>query len=141
MSVVYERKINYYETDRMGVVHHSNYIRFLEESRCFWLEKVGMPFGILEENGITIPVLGVNCTYKYHVTFEDTILIYPFVKEYTGVRMTIGYKVEDKKTGKVVLLGETKHCFTNKELKPINLKKYNPEFSSKFESMCKNIKE
>lgn len=140
MSVVFERKINYYETDRMGVVHHSNYIRFLEECRCFWLEQVGMPFGLLEENGITIPVLGVNCSYKYHVTFEDTILIHPFVKEYTGVRMTIGYKVEDKKTGKVVLLGETKHCFTNKELKPINLKKYNPEFSSKFENMMEDIK-
>lgn len=138
MGVIFERKINYYETDRMGVVHHSNYIRFLEESRCFWLEQIGMPFGLLEENGITIPVLGVNCSYKYHVTFEDTILIYPFVKEYTGVRMTIGYKVEDKKTGKVVLLGETKHCFTNRELKPINLKKYNPKFSSKFESMLKD---
>ena len=64
MGNIFERKINYYETDRMGVVHHSNYIRFLEEARCDWLEKAGMPFSVLEENGITIPVLGVNCTYK-----------------------------------------------------------------------------
>lgn len=135
MGITFERKINYYETDRMGVVHHSNYIRFLEEARCFWLEKIGMPFHLLEENGITIPVLGVNCTYKHHVTFEDTIQIHAFVKEYTGVRMTIGYEVTEKETGKTVLLGETKHCFTNKNLRPINLKKVAPEFSKKFEKM------
>lgn len=136
MDFIFERTINYYETDKMGVVHHSNYIRFLEEARCKWLDSADMPFGALEENGITIPVLGVNCEYKYHVTFDDTIIIKLFIKEYTGVRMTVGYEVKDKKTGKLVLLGETKHCFTNKELRPINLKKYNPQFSEKFEKIA-----
>ncbi len=135
MGFTFERKINYYETDKMGVVHHSNYIRYMEEARCAWLESIEMPFSVLEENDITIPVLGVNCSYKYHVTFDDTIIIKPFVKEYTGVRMTVGYEVEDKKTGKIILTGETKHCFTNKSLKPINLKKYNLEFSNKFQKL------
>lgn len=48
-----------------------------------------MPFEDLEEKGVTIPVLGVNVTYKHHVTFGDTITIDVFVKEYNGVRMTI----------------------------------------------------
>ena len=135
MEFKFERKINYYETDRMGIVHHSNYIRFLEESRCAWLESIDMPFSVLEENGVTIPVLGVNITYKYHVTFDDTLVIKPFMKEYSGVRMTVGYDVTDKKTGNTVINAETKHCFTNRELKPINLKKFVPEFSSKFESL------
>lgn len=135
MEFIFERKVNYYETDRMGVVHHSNYIRYLEEARCAWMESIEMPFSLLEENGITIPVLGVNCTYKYHVTFDDIIIIEPFVKEYSGVRMTVGYNVKDKKTDKTVLIGETKHCFTDKNLKPINLKKYNPEFSNKFQKL------
>ena len=135
MNFKFERKINYYETDKMGVVHHSNYIRFLEETRCAWLEQIGMPFDLLEENGITIPVLAVNCEYKYHVTFGDILEIIPHIKEYSGVRMTVGYDVKDKKTGKTVLIVETKHCFTNRELKPINLKKYNKEFSNKFESL------
>lgn len=133
MGYIFERKINYYETDRMGVVHHSNYVRYLEETRCEWLEKEGIPFSILEENGITIPVLGVSCTYKYHVTFEDTILVHAKITEYTGVRMKVEYEVTDKKTGKTVLIGETKHCFTDRNLKPINLKKYAPEFNKKFE--------
>ena len=135
MNFVFERKINYHETDRMGVVHHSNSIKYMEEARCDWLESVDMPFSLLEENGITIPVLGVNCQYKYHVTFGDTVIIKPYVKEYTGVRMTVGYTMEDKKTGKVVLVGETKHCFTDRSLKPISLKKHAPQFNAKFESL------
>lgn len=137
MEGTFERKINYYETDKMGVVHHSNYIRFLEEARCDWLENIEMPFEVLEDNGITIPVLEVKCKYKYHVTFGDTILIKPFVKEYTGVRMTVGYEVINKETEKLVLEAETKHCFTDKNLKPINLKKYKKEFSDKFENLIK----
>ena len=131
--MIYERKINYYETDRMGVVHHSNYIRFLEEARCNLLERIDMPFDLLEENGITIPVLGVNVDYKYHVTYGDTILVKLSIKEYNGVRMTIGYEVTNKENGNILLTGETKHCFTDNNLKPINLKKVNPEFNSKFE--------
>ncbi len=138
MGIVYERKINYYETDKMGVVHHSNYIRYFEEARTYWLEQLEMPFELLEENNITIPVLGVSCEYKHHVTFGDTILIRTFAKEYTGVRMTVGYEVTDKKTGKTVLTAETKHCFTDKNLKPINMKKYHKEFSDKFQSLVEN---
>ena len=108
---IFERDINYYETDKMGVVHHSNYIRYLEEARCYWMKSLGMPFEVLEENGITVPVLAVNCTYKYPVTFGDTLVIKPYMKEYTGVRMTIGYDVTDKNTEKTELICETKHCF------------------------------
>ena len=138
MEFIYERKINYYETDRMGLLHHSNYIRYLEEARTEWLEVLNMPFDLLEKNEITIPVLGVNCTYKYHVTFGDTILIKTYAKEYTGVRMTIGYEVTDKKNGNIVLTGETKHCFTDRNLKPINLKKYAPQFHEKFLKLLEN---
>ena len=137
MDFTYERKINYYETDIMGIVHHSNYIRYLEETRCKWLEELEMPFDEFERQGITIPVLGVNISYKYHVTFGDTIIIRPYMKEFTGVRMTVGYEVIDKQTQNIVLTGETKHCFTSKELKPINLKKQNKEFYDKFESLLK----
>ena len=135
MSFSYERRVNYYETDKMGVVHHSNYIRFLEETRCYWLDEIGMPFSLLEENGITIPVLGVSCEYKHHVTFDDIIIITPHITEYSGVRMTVKYDVKDKKTGNTVMIAETKHCFTDKNLKPINLKKYKKEFSDKFEGL------
>lgn len=135
MGFEFERKINYYETDKMGIVHHSNYIRFMEEARCAWLESEDMPFSFLEENGITIPVLGVSCEYKHHVTFGDVIVIKPYIKEYNGVRMTVGYDVTEKESGKTVIECETKHCFTGINLRPMNLKKKAPQFSEKFQNM------
>ena len=139
MGFIFERKENYYETDKMGVVHHSNYIRYMEEARGARLEDIGMPFQVLEKNNITIPVLGVSCSYKYHATYGDTILINMKMKEYSGVRMTVEYEMRDKETGKVFLIGESKHCFTDSNLKPINLKKHAPEFSMKFQNLLENV--
>lgn len=139
MSFEYERKINYYETDKMGVVHHSNYIRFLEEARCRWMKELNLPMEKLEEMGYTIPTLEVNCKYQNHVTSGDIISIKPFVAEYNGVRMTIEYKVMNVKTGKEIIKAWTKHCFTNRELRPVNMKKNNFEIHQIFEKLVNNI--
>lgn len=138
MSYIYERKINYYETDKMQVVHHSNYIRFLEEARCAQLENIGLPYGSLEEQGIMIPVLGVNCNYKYHVTYGDTLIINVSIVEFTGVRMTVKYVLTNKATGSLVMTAETKHCFTDTSLKPINTKKHFPAVYEKFSSVIES---
>lgn len=138
MDFTYKRKINYYETDKMGVVHHSNYIRYLEEARCRWLEKINISMESLEEMGYTIPTLEVNCKYKNHVTSGDTIIIKPEIKEYNGVRMTVSYEVLDSKTGKEVIKAYTKHCFTNRELRPINMKKNNLQIHNSFEQLKNN---
>lgn len=135
MDIIFERKINYYETDKMGVVHHSNYIRFLEEARCYFLEKIGLPYNELENKGIMIPVINVNCSYKYHVTFNDVLLIKVLIKNFTGVKMIISYDVIDKKTGNTIIIAETKHCFTNTLLKPINIKKHFSEIFDKFNNL------
>lgn len=44
----YERRVFYYETDKMGIMHHSNYIRIFEESRVDFLQQSGMPFEEIE---------------------------------------------------------------------------------------------
>lgn len=124
MEHIFERTINYYETDKMGVVHHSNYIRFLEEARCEFLKSIDMPYDKLEKMGIMIPVLEVNCKYKYHVGFEDTIIIKSKITSFTGVKMTVEYELINKATNSLVMIAQTKHCFTNNYLKPINLKKH-----------------
>lgn len=132
MSFTFDRKINYYETDKMGIVHHSNYIRFLEEARCKMLDTYNMPYSAFEKNGIMIPVLGVSCSFKHHVTFDDVIAIKPYVKDFNGVRLTMGYVVTDKKNNNIVFTAETKHCFTDSSLKPIRLQNQLPEFYQKF---------
>ena len=127
MEYIFERTINYYETDKMGIVHHSNYIRFLEEARCEFLKSLDIPYEDFENNGIMIPVLGVNCSYKHHVTFGDTICIKATISKFTGVQMVVSYVITHKATGDLVMTAETKHCFTDNNLKPVRLKNTFPK--------------
>ena len=135
MSFTYSRKINYYETDMMGIVHHSNYIRYLEEARCALLETAKIPMSLIESKGYTIPTIEVNCKYKVPVTQGDIIAIGVKVTEYNGVRMRIDYDVKNTKTGDTVIEAYTNHCFTNKKLKPVNMKKHDEDIDSKFMEM------
>ena len=95
-----------------------------------------MPYSLLENLGILIPVLGVQCDFKHHVTFHDTILINVSIKSFNGVRLVMQYSVTEKNSGSLVLTGETKHCFTDSNLKPINLKKHFENVYEKFYSLA-----
>ena len=139
MEHIYERKINYYETDKMGVVHHSNYIRFFEEARCEFLQEAGLPYDMLESKGIMSPVLDFSCKYKQHVTFGDIIEIHTTIKEFSGVKFTVSYSVYNKKTGDLCVTGESNHCFTDTNIKPLNLKKKFPDIYEKFNSLIEKI--
>lgn len=131
MEITYKRIVNYYETDAMQVVHHSNYIRYLEEARIYFMDKINMPYKSIEEQGILIPVIGINCTYKNPAKFDDMLDIKVKIKEYTGVKMVISYEIINSNTKKDVFWGETKHCFVNKEMKPISLKKFSKAIDEK----------
>ena len=126
MEHIFERTINYYETDKMGIVHHSNYIRFLEEARCKFLKAIDLPYETLENNGIMIPVLEVHCKYKYHVSFGDTIVIKSKISTFTGVKMIVDYEIINKANSNLVMTAQTKHCFTNAEGIPLRLNKSMP---------------
>ena len=72
----FERKANYYETDQMGIVHHSNYIRWFEEARLEMLRAMGLPYKKMEDNGILIPVLGVSCSYKHPIRLMSRLCLH-----------------------------------------------------------------
>ena len=134
---IFERKINYYETDKMGIVHHSNYIRFFEEARCDLLDNCGLSYSVLESKEILSPVLEISCKYKQHVTYGDIIEVRSWFKEFTGVRFTISYEIYNKKNNTLCVIGESNHCFTDSNLKPLNLKKYNNDIYEKLVSLVK----
>jgi len=134
----YKRKINYYETDKMGIVHHSNYIRFFEEARCALLEEAELPYNLMEEKGILSPVLGVSCKYKQHVTFGDTIEVHTYIKEFSGVKFTVAYEIYNAETYSLCVTGESNHCFTNSNLKPLNIKKHHNDVFEKFMNLIEN---
>ena len=71
----YHRKVQYYETDMMGITHHANYIRWMEEARIDFMEQIGFPYAAMEAQGIVSPVKSVSCNYQHPSTFNDEIVI------------------------------------------------------------------
>ncbi len=131
----YLRKVQYYETDKMGIVHHSNYIRWFEEARIAFLDECGMPFEKLEEQGLVSPVLSVDCKYKTPVSFGQTVKISAEIKEFGAARFKFSYIVCDEKSGAICAIGETSHCFLDSTGRIVSLKKKNPELCSFFEKL------
>lgn len=132
---IYEHKIQYYETDQMKIVHHSNYIRWFEEARVFWLEAIGCGYDMLEEMGIISPVLGVTAEYKSMSRFAETVQIETRLTDYTGVKFALTYVIRDKATGVVRCTGESRHCFLDDRGKPMSLKRSYPEIHNVFVKM------
>lgn len=128
----YERTAYYYETDQMGIIHHSNYIRWFEEARIYFLKESGFPYAKMEELGVMIPVLGASCEYKNAVRFDETVLISLDIEEFNGFKMSISYTVTGKEKGNIKATGTTKHCFVNKSMKPIRTKKDFPDIYNTF---------
>ncbi len=137
----YEHKVQYYETDQMGIVHHSNYIRWFEEARTFILEEVGFGYKEMEACGVISPVLAVNAEYRAMTRYSDVVLIDIKVVSYNGIKMTLSYTIKDKETGEVRCTGESQHCFLNREGKPVSLKRSFPEIHKVFEEMSIHKKE
>ena len=132
INLIYKRIINYYETDKMGIVHHSNYIRYLEESRCKWIDMLEIPIQYFEKLNIMIPVLEISCKYKTAMTVGDIITIKPILIQYNGVRFTMSYEVLNERTNQIIIEAYTKHCFTNNKLCPINIKKHDEHINEIF---------
>ena len=92
-SIVYQRPVQYYETDRMQIVHHSNYIRWMEEIRVAFMAQKGVPYDQMEHNGILMPVLGVTCSYHIPFQFGETFQATCKITEYNGVRLALSYEI------------------------------------------------
>ena len=125
----YIRKINYYECDRMGMTHHSNYIRFMEEARICYLEQLGYGFEKLEAKGLVSPVLGINISYKLPTTFPDTLQIELGIVQLTSLK--VGFSYTMSVNGKTVCTATSTHCFM-KEGHPVIMER---EFPDLYEAM------
>ena len=125
MDFIYKRKPNYYETDQMGIIHHSNYIRWFEEGRMDFLLKMGLPMDKIEDSGIQIPVVSVESKYLKTVKISNTLDIKLNISYYNGTRLNIDYEVFNE-NGELCNIGSSKHCFITLEGKVVNLRKTLP---------------
>lgn len=119
--------VRYAETDQMGIVHHSNYPIWYEAGRTDFIKKMGMPYSVIEENGIMLPLIELTSNYKGSCKYEDEIIVKTRIKEASFTRITFFYEVYKNNDLNLINTGETKHVWTNKELKPVNIKKNAPQ--------------
>lgn len=128
----YEHRAQYYETDQMGIIHHSNYIRWIESARIDFMNQMDVNYRRMEEAGIISPVLSVSHEYKSMVKFDDVVLIEPKIKSYNGIKLSLEYTITDKATGEVRTIAESAHCFLDKDRRPVSLKRSFPDFHNAF---------
>ncbi|WP_141190144.1 acyl-CoA thioesterase [Terrilactibacillus laevilacticus] len=126
-----EITVRYSETDQMGIVHHSNYINYFEVARTDFIYIIGQTYKGLEDMGFMLPVLHVDCQYRSPAKYDDRVIVETKIKEYNGVRMTFEYVAYRKEDETILVHGSTSHCWTDKNLKPIMIKKRSPELHEK----------
>lgn len=134
----YIHKVQYYETDKMGITHHSNYIRWMEEARVDFMEQIGWGYDKMEECGILSPVIGIECDYRKTTTFNDRIRVEIEVTGYNGIKLTLKYIMKDIYTEETVAAGVSKHCFLSEEGTPVALRKQFPELDGVLKLGLKN---
>ena len=106
--------VRYGETDQMGVVHHSNYLRYFEVARVEWLSALGVSYASMEKEGLIMPVIDIKATYKTPALFDDSLTIYVFLSELPRVKIIFSYEIKNQKD-QVVCLGHTSLAFLNAE--------------------------
>jgi acyl-CoA thioester hydrolase len=133
----YKHKVQYYETDKMGITHHSNYIRWMEEARIDFLEHIGWEYAKLEDMGLVSPVLNVTCDFRKTTTFSDEISIEVSVKEFRGVKLFLSYEMKNEK-GETVCTAQSSHAFLDREGRPARVKQDFPELFDTLTKLCQN---
>ncbi|QUH24699.1 acyl-CoA thioesterase [Serpentinicella alkaliphila] len=118
----------YNETDQMGVIYHSNYFVWYEVGRTDFLEKFSMSYRDMEEMGVMLPVIEVNCKYKVSAKYADKLIIKTAIENLTPVRIKFNYIIERETDNVLISEGFTEHVFSSTlNGKPINLKKKYPD--------------
>ncbi len=108
----FNRRVHVYETDLMGIVHHSNYVRFCEEARVEWF----IQNNILDTSSkavYSLTVIGVQLKYLKPLRYGDEFFVRLQMK-FEGVRLFIQYKIflkgRDGSSDTLCVVAETIHC-------------------------------
>ncbi len=107
-------KVRFYETDMMGVVHHTNHLRWFESGRVEYLRKAGIELLDLMANGIIFPIKKISCEYKEPAMFDDFIRVETTLKKLSRAQLVFSYQLVREKDGVLIATGETQSVFTNK---------------------------
>ena len=110
----------------MGITHHSNYVRWMEEARIDLLDQIGWPLERIEKTGVAGPIVSVECRYKKPTTFPETITVFVCIEEIRGAILKLDYKMVNE-MGATVFEGKSENCFTDERGKVLRLDRRMPE--------------
>ena len=125
-TYTYYRKAQYHETDQMGIIHHSNYVKWMEEARIGYMNQMGFSYKRVEEMGFISPVVEISVAYKKQVSFDDEIQISVSIKKYNGISLEFNYQFFNITKNEICTTSYSRHCFL-KNGKLISVKKEVPE--------------
>ena len=128
--IEYTRRVYYYETDKMGIVHHSNYIRYMEEARVRALDQMGFSFSEMEKQGLSAPVIEISCRYHKPIVFDDEFTVRLTGGMRSGAVFELDYTIVSGET--LVAEGRSAHCFIRNG-RPVNIKRDMKDFVRELE--------
>ncbi len=107
----YSRTAQYHETDQMGIVHHANYVKWMEEARVAFMAATGFGYETIEAQGVVVPVIGIEVTYKKPVRFAERFEVVVRVQRYNGRILELGYTIRNCTQDTLCTVASSKHCF------------------------------
>jgi acyl-CoA thioester hydrolase len=100
-------RVNYSETDQMGVVYHARYLVWLDVARTEHLRRSGMSYRDLEAGGLRLAVSEVSIRYRQPARYDDPIRIRCWVRDAASRRVDFGYAVEHAENGRLLATAST----------------------------------
>ena len=86
-------RVEYHHTDQMGIVHHSNYVKFFEVARTEWLRQAGLTYAEMARRGVMMPIVDVQIKYRQPAYYDELIKVKAIVEEMPMARMTFKYEI------------------------------------------------
>lgn len=126
--------VRYAETDRMGIVHHSNYPVWFEAGRTDFIKALGMPYSEVESKGFLLPLIELKCFFKGAARYEDEITVRTGLRKATYTRVAFCYEILKNNGAECITEGETVHVWTNRAIKPLNIRKHAPDIHQLLEN-------
>lgn len=114
-------RVTYSQTDRMGFVYYANYLVWFEIGRTELLRDLNVTYKDIEDNGILLPVVKSECSYKSPAKYDDVITIQTKISEISKIGLTFSYTIIRPKDNKLIADGITKHIFVNKDGKILKI--------------------
>ena len=114
-------RVRFSDSDSMGVAHHSNYFRWLEEARLGFLRDGGWPYSEIENRGIHMPVVECSCRFVAAVRSEDLIEVHLRVSAVTRARIGFEYEISKIDSGTLRASAATEHAYVDDDGRPKRL--------------------